>query len=199
MDGRVREKWNRLYSDGPARTPEPARVLGENLHLLPRSGRALDLACGLGGNALLLARAGWQVSAWDISDVALAQLRVASAREGLVVECVCVDLAAEPFPGTAFDVIVVNRYLQRDLAPKIVAALNPGGLVFYQTFVRSKLAPAGPSNPAYLLADNELLQLFTPLRVRHYREDGLAGDLTKGDRDEAFLVAQKCCQTADRV
>ena len=67
------ERWNRVYAAAD-RPPEPARVLAENAHLLPASGTALDLACGLGGNALFLAREGQTVSALDISPVALAKL-----------------------------------------------------------------------------------------------------------------------------
>ena len=63
--------------------------------------------------------------------------------------------------------------------------------MFYQTFVREKLNPAGPGNPDYLLAENELLELFAGLRVVFYREDGRVGDLTCGRRDEAYFVGQK--------
>ena len=60
------DKWDRRYSD-PANEARAAQVLSDNLHLLPTQGTALDLACGLGGNALLLARQGLTVEAWDLS------------------------------------------------------------------------------------------------------------------------------------
>jgi len=66
-----RDKWNRIYAGGRGDSPAAARVLVDFEHLLPATGRALDLACGSGGNALLLAQHGLKTWAWDISDTAV--------------------------------------------------------------------------------------------------------------------------------
>ncbi|WP_246598886.1 class I SAM-dependent methyltransferase [Methylogaea oryzae] len=163
----------------------------DNAHLLPPSGRALDLACGLGGNALLLARLGLRVHAWDISPVAVERLRLAAAEPGLAIDAEVRDAENAPWPQAFFDVIVVSRFLCRPLAGPIAAALKPGGLLFYQTFVGDKAEGIGPSNPDYLLERNELLRLFAGLRVIAYREEGLVGDMGRGFRNEAMLVAQQ--------
>jgi tellurite methyltransferase len=47
---------------------------------LPDDGRALDLACGLGGNSILLAQQGLKVDAWDIADVPVAALQELALR-----------------------------------------------------------------------------------------------------------------------
>ena len=65
------EIWNERYRAMTGEPPAPAAVLAENAHLLPRQGAALELACGRGGNALLLARLGFVVTARDQSDVAI--------------------------------------------------------------------------------------------------------------------------------
>ena len=91
----------------------------------------------------------------------------------------------------SFDVIVVSRFLERDLVPSLVQALRADGLIYYQTFTAARVGDTGPRNPAFRLADNELLALFASLRLIVYREEGLAGDLNKGLRGEAMLVAQK--------
>jgi SAM-dependent methyltransferase len=187
----LREKWDRFYSSSPSHELEPATVLAEYGHLLPNSGLALDLACGLGGNALFLARRGLRVTAWDISPVAIDRLEALAGRSALTIEADVRDVDLAPFPHEQFDVIVVSRFLIRSLAGAIVDSLKPGGLLFYQTFVREKLSPAGPSNPDYLLAENELLGLFGGLRVMVYREEGRIGDLSLGRRDEAYFVGQK--------
>ena len=83
----------------------------------------------------------------------------------------------------------MSYFLERRLAPALIAALRPNGLLFYQTFNHIQLG-RGPANPDYRLQDNELLRLFSPLAVRYYRED----TLTASDQDiadEAMLVAQK--------
>ncbi len=184
-------KWDRIYSGASETEPEPAQVLTENAHLLPREGDALDLACGLGGNALFLARRGFTVKAWDISKVAVGRLASLAEKSGLPLEAEARDVETGPFPREAFDVVVVSRFLARRLAQPILGSLRPGGLLFYQTYVREKLAPAGPSNPDYLLQENELLALFRGLRVLVYREEGRIGDLGAGRRDEAFFVGCK--------
>ncbi len=189
MGRSVRAKWDRIYAD--AGWPSPARVVHENEHLLPSRGRALEVACGLGANALQLARRGLMVTAWDLSPVAVARLRRRAEREGLPLRAEVRDVTAGPWPREAWDVIVVSRFLDRSVCTAMQKALKPGGLLLYQTFVRNPVTPAGPSNPAYRLAENELLRLFAGLIVRAYREEGHCGDRYRGWRDEAYLVAQK--------
>ena len=63
--------------------------------------------------------------------------------------------------------------------------------MFYQTFIQDKPADLGPNNPDYLLAENELLQLFSGIRILVYREEGQVGHVTQGFRGEAMLVGQK--------
>lgn len=190
MTGGEREKWDARHreADGPG---EPARVLCENLHLLPPSGRALDLACGLGANALLLAARGLDVHAWDLSPVAIGRLRGEADRRGLTIRVEVRDVVKQPPEPAGFDVLVVSRFLERSLAPCLAAALRPEGLLFYQTFTRTRVSDTGPKNPAYRLDDNELLALFPSLRVLVYREEGRVGEVSRGFRDEAMLVARK--------
>lgn len=180
-------KWDARYRE-TSKAPHAAQVLLDNLHLLPASGQALDLACGLGGNALLLAERGLTVQAWDISAVAIDKL--AQQAKGLAIETKVVDITAQALPVNQFDVIVVSYFLERKLAPAIIQALKPDGLLFYQTFNQNQLG-RDPGNPDYRLQDNELLHLFRPLAFRYYREDALAGNTEQGHRDEAMLVAQK--------
>jgi tellurite methyltransferase len=186
-----RDQWDRVYGAAEvSEPPAPARVLAENAHLLPASGRALDLASGLGGNALLLAAKGLEAQAFDISTEALVRLDAWAARLGLSVKTEVRDVVAEPPAPDSFDVIVVSRFLDRSLTGAIKAALRPGGLLFYQTFTREKTTPGGPSNPDYLLAPGELLDLFRGLRLVVYREEGLLGNPAQGFRNQALLVAQ---------
>lgn len=186
----LRAKWDARYGEGD-RVSEPARVLTENLHLLPPAGRALDLACGLGANALVLAERGLEVSAWDLSPVAIARLRDECKRCGVTVDAQVRDVQRDPPARSSFDLILVAHFLDRTLAPAIAAALRPAGLLYYQTFTREAVSACGPSDPDFRLAPNELLRLFPGLVVRFYREEGRLGDLGQGTRDLAQLVAQR--------
>ena len=183
-------RWDARYRDSD-KVPEPALVLSEFQHLLPRSGEALDLACGLGGNALLLAAHGLKTHAWDISPVAIDRVKQEAASRGVDVETQVRDVVAAPPEPASFDVIVVSRFLERKLVPSLIQALRPGGLIYYHTFTIDRVRDTGPKNPEYRLADNELLALLASLRLIIYREEGLAGDLSKGVRGEAMLVAQR--------
>lgn len=183
-------KWDQRYRDaaGPG---EPACVLSQHLHLLPTQGDALDLACGLGANALLLAQQGLTVQGWDLSAVALGKLADSAANQQLSMNTQVRDVEAYPPPPHSFDVIVVTDFLFRPICPAIAAALRPGGLLFYSTWCADKRSAGGPSNPAFLLQPNELLRLFPDLQIRFYREDAHAGDPNLGDRDRAHLIAQQ--------
>ncbi len=185
------EGWNARYREGAPASAEPVAVLRENAHLLPRRGRALEPACGLGANSLFLAQRGFEVTAWDFSVVAIRRLRERATGQGLTLSAEVRDVVARPPAPESAEVIVVSRFLDRSLIPHLTAALVPGGLLFYQTFVREAVSDRGPSDPAYRLAPNELLRLFASLHLLFYREEGRVGDLRQGFRDEAMLVGQK--------
>lgn len=184
-----REKWDRRYREAAADDVRAALVLRANTHLLPAAGRALDLACGLGGNARLMAASGLDAEGWDVSQVAIDKLNVYARERGLALNGVCRDVEIEPPLPASFDVIVVSRFLSRTLAEDLIEALRPGGLLFYQTFTREHVDPVGPRNDEYRLAPNELLKLFYSLRTLVYREEGRIGDVRQGWRNEAMLVA----------
>ncbi len=141
-----RDSWDRRYRDTPDAPPSPTAVLRDYAHLLPSRGHALDLACGRGGNALLLARAGLAVDAWDLSAVAIVQLDAVAAREGLAVVTQVRDVVAEPPPAACYDAITVGYFLDRRIAPAIAQALRPGVLLFYQTFGPERVGDRGPRN-----------------------------------------------------
>jgi len=186
----LRDKWNQRHLEA-ADAGRVAYVLQEYPHLLPPSGRALDLACGRGANALRLAACGLEVSAWDISPVAIDRLKAEAQEQGLEIAAEVRDVIACPPPENTCDVIMISYFLERSLAPAIIDALRPGGLLYYETFARLSVSTCGPANPAYRLADNELLSLFEALQVRCYREEAVLGDTSRGVRDVAMLVAQK--------
>jgi len=183
-------RWDACYSSS-SEFPSAAEVLQQNPHLLPKQGKALDLACGLGANVFLLASHGLQTSAWDISPVAIEKLKVSAGEKGFDVDVQTRDVVARPPEPESLDVIVVHRFLDRKLFPTLINALKPEGLLYYQTFIKKKVSDSGPSNPDYRLDSNELLKLCAPLQILFYREEACVGDITKGFRDMAMLVGLK--------
>ena len=113
----------------------------------------LDLACGAGRHSRWLARMGFEVSAVD-RDTAL----FPDPPEGVALLEADLEAGPWPYPGIAFDGIVVTHYLHRPLLPILVGALVPGGVLVYETFARGNERFGRPSNPAFLLAPGELLE-----------------------------------------
>lgn len=167
MTGGVGQKWDAIYSArNTAGRPAAAAVLQRQRHLLPSQGRALDYACGLGGNALLFSEAGLESHAWDVSCVAIQAL----GERGSSINTEVRDLATAPLPPASFDVIAVSYYLDRAQLPTLCHALRPGGLLFYETYNHDRAAGTGPSNPDFLLQQGELLHCFQSLQVLFYEE-----------------------------
>ncbi|MCW8887191.1 MAG: methyltransferase domain-containing protein [Motiliproteus sp.] len=190
MSAALQNKWDKRYQNA-SESNQPAQVLKDNLHLIPNHGRALELACGLGGNALLLAQQGLEVDAWDLSSVAINKLNTFAQQRGVNISAQQRDIEQAPLPSSSYDLICVSAFLERSLCPSIIEALRPGGLLFYQTFTQLKTQSSGPSNSAFLLERGELLSLFVPLNLVAYREEQDCGDLGKGLRNQAYLVARK--------
>jgi 2-polyprenyl-3-methyl-5-hydroxy-6-metoxy-1,4-benzoquinol methylase len=128
----AREDWNARYAAAELLwTAEPNRRFASEVEDL-EPGRALDLACGEGRNAVWLAERGWRTTGVDFSDVALAKAERLAASRGVEVEWVLADvLEHEPERG-AFELVAV-LYLQlphEQLAEVLhtsVGALAPGG------------------------------------------------------------------------
>ncbi len=148
-------RWDQRYGQGEHLDREPSRLVVAAAELLP-PGRALDLACGPGRNAICLARRGWRVTAVDSSRVAMELLRERAAAAGVEIDVRLADLETNQFAleASAYDLVCVIRYLQRDLFPRIREALRPGGLVAAELLIE------GPHHPEFLAARGELRGYF---------------------------------------
>lgn len=186
----LQQKWDAIYRQQSDLPPEAATVVSRYSHLLPEQGKALDLACGLGGNAFLLAQHGLQVDAWDISKEAIDNIKANTPSQHHI-NAQTVDIHQVKFPEHHYDVITVSRFLDRAIIPDLINALKPKGLIFYQTFTLEKAYKAGPTNPDFLLKKAELLELFSALTAVIYHEESCLGDTKIGIRNEALLVAQR--------
>ncbi len=184
-------RWDRRHAERPG-SDRPAAFLQKILNCAAweiAPGRALDVACGSGRNALFLAARGFQVDAVDISPVALEQAAARAQRRSLAISWQRSDLQSAELPEAAYDLVVNLNYLERALVPRLAAALRPGGWIVFETFLIDQPTLGPPKNPAYLLAHNELLDLFRGFRVGFYREGKFADDGAPAFR--AGLLAQK--------
>lgn len=182
-----RLKWDSRYREAAGAPAMPSPLLVELDPILPRQGRALDVAGGLGRHALWLARRGFDTTLADISPVALEHTQGLAEAEGLAVRTLAVDLETDPLPAGPWNVIVCVHFLWRPLFAAAAKALAPGGLLAVAHPTRSNLQRHERPGPAHLLDDGELPGLLPDsLEILHYderwREDG---------RHEAQLVARR--------
>lgn len=181
----VARRWNERYSR-PGRTFRfaPDQALLECGSLLPPPGRALEIACGTGGNALWLAARGFDVIA---ADLALAGVRLArdeARRLGVPLQVLVADALSLPL-AARFDLVVVTRFLDRALFPLLRRLPRPGGCLFYRTFNQRRRQSHPSFNPDYLLQDGELERVFQGYQVLAASEAcGEAGD-------SSYLLARR--------
>ena len=169
-----RRKWDERYGgEGYLLGTQPSGFLRRNAGLLKRlcpGPRALDIACGEGRNSIFLARQGFHVTAVDISAKGIAKGRKRCEEEGLDVDFRLVDLERHSFT-ESYDLIINFNFLLRDLVPQLVAALNPGGVLMFDTILD---APSleGTHDKRYLLQPGELRALFQDCagKIIHYEE-----------------------------
>ncbi len=134
-------------------------------------GRALDVAIGRGRHASAIADAGFRTFGVDRDFDALRAAVTAAGGHGVTINVWCADLASYPLPRSRFDVIVVARYLQRDLFTSLVNALTPSGVLLYETFTTKQRAHGiGPTSADHLLEPGELRRVLSLLDVLFYEE-----------------------------
>lgn len=186
-----RERWDRKYAtgEGPAHF-KPKPFLTRH-HQMLGGGRALDVACGFGGNALYLASLGYRVDAVDASGFALGKVKAEAARRGLPVTLVQADLIRWWVPPARYNLIVVFYYLNRALMPALAAGLCPGGLLFQANRNARFLAVRPGFDPDYLLQPGELGRRARAagLEVVH-DTDSTPGKRTGEDHDSRLIARQ---------
>jgi tellurite methyltransferase len=175
-----RVRWDARYAEyDPAKGKSPHTLLIEHASLMS-GGAALDVACGMGRDALWLAAHGFRiVVAADVSGVALRHVRNIARERGLAERlwCVQADLDHFRFPPAAFDLICVFRFLNRGLFPGIARSLKPGGLLIYETFNWRWLEERPDAKPDYMLRPGELLEAFGDLDVIAHAERGVRSQI----------------------
>ena len=171
MLGMHLDEWNERYRSRDELDLTPARLLVDiATELTP--GRAVDLACGAGRNALWLAQHGWDVTAIDGAEEAI---RIVCDRDARI-DARVLDLESDaplPFDDESFDLVVILYFLHRPLFAEAQRVLRTGGIVV--TAIRTR-----GINPRFCLSLEELREEFVGCEVLHASEG-----------DTAELVARK--------
>lgn len=157
MSLKDKEKWDKKYLNTPKllEKRKPSQKLVEFSKYF--SGKnALDFACGNGRNSLYLAELGFNVDAFDISEVALENLDENNIE---TINTKQIDL--ENFqPTKKYDLIVKCNYLDRKAISKLTKNLNQNGIMLIETYMHHESNTKPSSNPDFLLKANELKSFF---------------------------------------
>lgn len=167
-----REDWDARYAEKDfVWTVEPNRFLVEEAGGLP-PGRALDLACGEGRNAVWLASRGWAVTGVDFSPVALEKARALAMHRGVQVVWQEADIREyRPPPADADLVVVLYLQLPRQELHPVLAhaaeALAPGGTLLMVSHDVRNLAEGhgGPKDPAVLTTPEDVVAALAGLTI----------------------------------
>jgi SAM-dependent methyltransferase len=121
----ARYKTDRVWSDNPN-----GALVAEVAGISP--GRALDVGCGEGADAVWLAGQGWHVTALDVSQVALERAALHARQAGVQVRWVHAGLLEASLPPGAFDLVsaqypVLRRTPTEEAERALLAAVAPGG------------------------------------------------------------------------
>jgi tellurite methyltransferase len=163
--------WNERYRSG-ARPREdldaaPTGLLVEAAKQL-KPGKALDLACGTGRNALWLAEHGWNVTAVDGSAAAIEILRNRACERTLTVDARVADLEKSEYQieDSYWDLIAMCFYLQRNLFEPAKRGVAPGGLLLAIVHI----SEADEEATAHCLKPGELERYFQGWEILHFHE-----------------------------
>ena len=196
-----RRQWNERYrrGEGPVsgranRRLEPyaayVDALAASVRARGETPTALDVACGLGGTALWLARRGWRVTGVDVSEEALKQARLAAAEAGVTDRCTFLQVDLDHWRPAAesADLVTCFYFLDRSLWPALRDAVKPGGLFIQETFNINRHERRPASNADHLLRPGELLSLAKEWgwTVLEHHFDG-----PDSERPVGVLVAQR--------
>lgn len=158
---------------------EPAPWLVQHEGLVREAaslGPVLDVACGSGRHARLVAGWGLPVVAVDRNRAALGALSQDGSGRVMPVQADLELAPGAPLREGVFGAVLVFRYLHRPLAQTLARWLAPGGLLVYETFtIDQRKLGYGPGNADFLLEPGELPRLFPELVPVAHREGLSAG------------------------
>lgn len=126
--------------------------------LIAPGGTVLDVAAGGGRHVKFFAETGYSVTALDRNGAPL--LPFSGSHEAEVIEADLEDGSPWPLAGRRFDAVIVCNYLYRPLFADLIGALNPGGVLLYETFALGNEIYSRPRNPDHLLKSGELIELL---------------------------------------
>ncbi|MDH3387289.1 MAG: class I SAM-dependent methyltransferase [Gammaproteobacteria bacterium] len=169
MSEQDRIKWNQRYAEDSYRKGNPVTLLQDWLPKIT-TGKALDVACGAGRNAILLAQNGFRVDAIDISAEGLSKARQSARQLGLDVTWIEHDLDLPFRFDRDYDLIVVMWYVDLDLVTRLCDCLAPGGYLVCEEHLVTDEEVIGPTSRNYRVEPGQLRAAASGVDILLYEE-----------------------------
>lgn len=201
FSSQMKQHWDQRFGESiPAYGINPNHFFAQQLAEIKPAGRLLLPAEGQGRNAVYAAGLGWEVDAFDLSEVGRARALVLADSQKVSINYWIEDLATLSLPPNHYDIIgLVFMHLPPDLREtvhhKLVASLKAGGRIILQGFSKKQLGlqSGGPKNLAMLFSEAELSKDFEglELEIEEKRVVLDEGPYHQGEAEVITLVGTK--------
>jgi len=184
------ERWNQILT-----APKPTFNTAPNTFLVAitngvKPGRSLDVGMGQGRNTIYLAQQGWDSNGFDPADRAVAAAQDQARKLGVKITTQVARAEEFDWGEAKWDLIVLSYVGAREFAANVIRALRPGGMVVVEGFHRDATKSRSIGG-AVVFDTNELLQIFSGLRVVQYEDVAAVGDFGLFDTRIVRLAAVK--------
>jgi SAM-dependent methyltransferase len=185
------KSWDDAYRN-PDFNLEPTGFLADVVRGV-KPGTALDVGMGQGRNAIYLAKQGWTVTGFDLSQVGIEQARKAAQAAGIKVVALQQSSTEFDWGTERWDLIVLAYFPGlRAAVPRILQSLRPGGHVVVEAFQADTSLDRPPgAGPGVTFGENELLTIFSALRAIRYEDTRARADWGMFDTRLVRLFARK--------
>lgn len=184
------ERWNRILTAAEPRfnTAPNAFLVAVTTGVKP--GRSLDVGMGQGRNTIYLAQQGWESVGFDPADRAVAAARAQATKLGVTITASVARAEDYDWGENRWDLIVLSYVGAREYAAQVVRGLRPGGMVVVEGFHRDATKTQSIGG-GVVFDTNELLKIFSALRVVRYEDASARGDFGQADTRVVRLAAIK--------
>lgn len=175
----MREVWNQRFTKGDSLANNQPNAFLARMVAGRKPGKALDVGMGQGRNAVFLAQAGWDVTGFDISDVALRMAEEHAKAANVKITTIQQDLREWHYGKHQWDLVVLC-YMQGDArfrANEIIDSLKPGGIVVIEPWHEDMDKDLGRKVGGF--TTNEVFKAYGDIRIRHYEDLRAAPDWGK--------------------
>ncbi len=170
-----RARWDGFYKSHPAAYGKsPVKVLTDVAGQFKKGAKIFVPAMGEGRNALYLAEKGFDVTAVDISEVAVESARAEAKKRRLSLKIEIGDLLSKEFKPNDYDVVILSLFFRTSILDRLKKSLKSGGFLF--VYNELKVGNRNSNQDADIVVSESDLKAaflgFKSVQINKYTENG---------------------------